>query len=167
MKDPATKSELLRAMRDARDAWDALIAQVPRERMEEPGAAGTWSVKDVVAHVTEYDRWLALGLAMRLQQPPQIWLDDLSLNEFNAALHEQIRNRALGEVLADSEHVFRELIEEVEAQSETYLFGTHHVQGVPYAVIPSEILRSESYGHYADHTPGLRAWLSGLSTPPG
>jgi len=84
MKEPTSKSELLQAMVTARNEWDALIAQIPRHRLSESAASGSWSVKDVVAHVTEYDRWLALGLAMRLQKPPQIWLDDISLDEFNA-----------------------------------------------------------------------------------
>jgi hypothetical protein len=34
------------------------------------------------------------------------------------------------------------------------------VEGVSYAVIPFQLLKSESYGHYHDHIPALRAWLS-------
>jgi hypothetical protein len=34
------------------------------------------------------------------------------------------------------------------------------VEGVPYDVIPYQILKSESYGHYHDHIPAIRAWLS-------
>jgi hypothetical protein len=34
------------------------------------------------------------------------------------------------------------------------------VEGVSYDVIPFQILRSESYGHYYDHIPAIRAWLS-------
>ena len=122
--------------------------------------SGLWSIKDVIAHVTEYDRWLALGLAMRLQKPPQIWLDDISLDEFNAILHQQIADRNPDDILLDSNRVFQDLINEIEAHSETYLFGTHHVDGVSYEVIPFELLKSESYGHYYDHIPAIRAWLS-------
>jgi hypothetical protein len=160
MKDPTSRSELLEAMRTARNEWDTLIAEVPHRRLSEPAASGRWSVKDVIAHVTEYDRWLALGLAMRLQAPPRIWLDDLSLDEFNAVLHQQILDRKPAEVLSDSNGIFRDLIKEVEAHSEAYLFGTHRVQGVSYDVMPSKLLKSESYGHYYDHIPAIRAWLS-------
>jgi hypothetical protein len=162
MKDPSSKSELIRAMRTARDEWDGLIARAPYARLSESGAAGEWSIKDVIAHVTEYDRWLALGLALRLQAPPKIWLDDLSLDEFNTVLHQQILDRKAEAVLADSARVFQDLLKEVEAHSEAYLFGTHRVEGVPYDVIPARLLKSESYGHYQDHIPALRAWLSSV-----
>ena len=159
MNDPTTKSELLQAIQTARNEWDSLIAQIPRQRLSESVAAGAWSIKDVIAHVTEYDRWLALGLAIRLQKPPQIWLDDLSLDAFNAVLHQQIADRNPDDVLLDSQQVFQDLINEVEAHSEAYLFGTHRVEGVPYEVIPFQLLKSESYGHYRDHMPAIRAWL--------
>src|SRR4030066_322754 len=93
MEDPTTKSELVQAISTARKEWDTLIAQIPHHRLSESPAPGQWSIKDIIAHVTEYDRWLALGLAMRLQKPPQIWLDDISLDQFNAVLHQQIAGR--------------------------------------------------------------------------
>jgi hypothetical protein len=163
MKDPTSKSELLQALHSARNEWDTLIAQIPHRLLSESMALGTWSIKDVIAHLTEYDRWLALGLALRLEKPSQIWLDDISLEEFNAVLHQQIADRNPEDVLLDSNQVFHELINEVEAHSETYLFGTHRVEGVPEDVIPFQILKSESYGHYYDHIPALRAWLSSHS----
>ena len=163
MKDPTSKSELLQAMHTARNEWDTLIAQIPHHQLSESAAPGLWSIKDVIAHVTEYDRWLALGLAMRLQKPPQIWLDDISLDEFNAILHQQIADRNPDDILLDSNRVFQDLINEIEAHSEAYLFGTHHVDGVSYEVIPFELLKSESYGHYYDHIPAIRAWLSSHS----
>jgi hypothetical protein len=159
MKDPATKPELIKAIRTARNEWDSLIAQIPQHRLSEPVADGQWSIKDIIAHVTEYDRWLALGLAMRLQKPPKIWLDDISLDEFNAVLHQQNADRNPSDILLDSTSVFRELINEVEAHSDAYLFGTHRLEGVSYDIIPFQILKSESYGHYYDHIPAMRAWL--------
>ena len=95
-----------------------------------------------------------------LQIPPRIWLDDLSLDEFNALLHQQIADRDSNDILQESKQVFQELINEVEAHAEEYLFGAHHVKGVSYEVIPCQILRSESYGHYRDHIPDIRAWIA-------
>ena len=160
MKDPTSKLELIQAIHAARNEWDTFIAQIPHHRLSESVASGEWSIKDIIAHVTEYDRWLALGLAMRLQKPPQIWLDDISLDEFNAVLHQQVADRNPEDILLDSNRVFQDLINEVESHSETYLFGTHRVEGIPYDVIPFQLLKSESYGHYHDHIPAIRAWLS-------
>jgi len=163
MKDPTNKTELLAAMREARRLWDSWIAKVPLERMSEPVAPGEWSMKDILAHTTEYDRWLGLGLALRLQKPPDLWLADLNLDQFNAALHAQMLDRPPAEVLADSQRVFAEMIQAVVAHSEAYLFGTHHIAGVTYEVRPFEMLKSESYGHYYDHLPTIKEWVAGIS----
>ncbi len=160
MKEPATKAELLQAITFSRKEWDDLIARIPFERLPEPLTPGGWSSKDIVAHITEYDRHLALGLALRLQKPPQLWLDDLGLDEFNARLHEQIADRDPDVVLLDSLQVFWELLKEVKAHSEEYLFGTHHVEGVSYDIVPHRMLKSESYGHYRDHIPAIRDWIA-------
>ena len=160
LEDPKTKTELLQAIYSARNEWDELITQIPHQRLTESVSPGSWSIKDIIAHITEYDRWLALGLALRLQKPPQIWLDDISLDEFNALLHQQIVDRNPDDILLDSKQVFQALLHEVESHSEAYLFRTHHVEGVPDEVIPFQILKSESYGHYRDHIPAIREWLT-------
>jgi hypothetical protein len=87
-------------------------------------------------------------------------LDDLSLDEFNARLHEQIADRDAEDILRDSRQVFQELIGEVKTHSEVYLFGTHCVDGVSDDVMPYQMLKSESYGHYQDHIPAIQAWIA-------
>jgi hypothetical protein len=159
MKDPRSKLELLQAITTARNELDSLIAKIPIGLLPEPVAPGQWTIKDIIAHITEYDRHLALGLALRLQKPPQFWLDDLSLDEFNARLHEKIVDRDPEDILRDSQQVFQDLIHEVETHSEAYLFGTHRVEGVSDNVIPYQMLKSESYGHYRDHIPAIQAWI--------
>jgi hypothetical protein len=46
-------------MRARHDAWDALIAKIDRGRMVEPGVERDWSVKDIIAHVSTYEDWMA------------------------------------------------------------------------------------------------------------
>ncbi|HLJ81222.1 MAG TPA: maleylpyruvate isomerase N-terminal domain-containing protein, partial [Ktedonobacterales bacterium] len=59
MAETMSKSVLLEKLDAARTQWDALIAEVPEARITRPGAAGDWSVKDVLAHVAVYERWTA------------------------------------------------------------------------------------------------------------
>jgi hypothetical protein len=55
MDNQMTRARLLVELRAARSEWDTLMAVVGEERMTEPGAAGDWSVKDVIAHLTSFD----------------------------------------------------------------------------------------------------------------
>ncbi|TMC56864.1 MAG: ClbS/DfsB family four-helix bundle protein [Chloroflexota bacterium] len=45
------KATFIEGLRNERAGWEALLAQVGKERMLEPGAAGAWSVKDIIAHI--------------------------------------------------------------------------------------------------------------------
>lgn len=56
---PMTAARLADILRTERAQWNALLAQVGPNRMDIPGVEGTWSVKELVAHLTWYERrWL-------------------------------------------------------------------------------------------------------------
>ena len=162
MADPTSKAELIQAMVSARHQFDSLVNQIPRSKMTLSGASGEWSVKDIVAHVTSYDRWLGLTLALHGKKPPDHWVGDTPLDEFNSRLFDENRDLPLDRVLDDSGGVWAEILEAVHAQSETYLFTEQTVPGVPDKFKPWEVLKSESYGHYLDHVSGLKAWIEGM-----
>ena len=159
MTEPASKIELIEAMMLARKELDALIDQIPHLSMTLPGASGEWSVKDIIAHITSYDRWLGLTLALRGQKPPDFWIEDIPLDEFNRRLFDENQDLSLDEVLQQSRDVWMKILDETRIQPEAYLFTEQSVQGVPYKFRPCDVLKSESYGHYLDHVPALRAWL--------
>ena len=59
MDDQMTKIRLLETLRSKRAEWDAVLAEIPATQMDEPGVAGKWSVKDIVAHLAYHERWFA------------------------------------------------------------------------------------------------------------
>ena len=50
------RAELVQQMNSEQEAWEGLLGQIGEDRMEEPGVAGSWSIKDVVAHLTAWRR---------------------------------------------------------------------------------------------------------------
>jgi len=159
VSDPSTKAQLIEAMTAARAEFETLLRRIPRSKMSEAQAPGEWSVKDIVAHINSYDRFLALALALRGQKPPDLWTEEVPLDEFNQSIYEANRDLPLDEVLRDSQLLAREILEDTQGSTEEYLFTERSVQGYPYTFKPAELLKSESYGHYLDHVPALRAWL--------
>jgi uncharacterized protein (TIGR03083 family) len=65
MEQPIPKAPLIAALRAIRAELESVVSQVPPERMTEPGACGSWSVKDVLAHLAVENDWLALQLERR------------------------------------------------------------------------------------------------------
>lgn len=52
------KSELLDWLWEEYRGWEAFLEQFDPEWMEQPGAAADWSMKDIVAHLTGWNRRL-------------------------------------------------------------------------------------------------------------
>lgn len=65
MEHPKPKAVLLAELGASRAELELVITHVPPERMTEPGACGSWSVKDVLAHLAVENDWLALQLERR------------------------------------------------------------------------------------------------------
>src|SRR5262245_50648196 len=88
-----------------------------------PGAAGEWSVKDLIVHLTSNERWMAdrMGEALRGETYTPTAPDTMHWDERNNVIYQRNRDRPLPDVLADSREAFRRLIEVTEAHSEGFL----------------------------------------------
>ena len=64
-RDPLDKQQFLNTMRSERRRWEAEFSGVSEERLCQPGAAGEWSVKDVIAHITWHEREMIGALQAR------------------------------------------------------------------------------------------------------
>ena len=62
---PPRALELLAALHASRAELESVVSRVPTERMSEAGACGSWSVKDMLAHLAVENVWLALQLERR------------------------------------------------------------------------------------------------------
>lgn len=65
MEHPKPKAVLIAELGASRAELESVVMQVPPERMTEPGACDSWSVKDVLAHLAVENDWLALQLERR------------------------------------------------------------------------------------------------------
>ena len=70
------KSELLNWLQEEYQQWEAFLDQIGPARMDQPGVNDDWSMKDIVAHLTGWNRWLVVRLqaAQRSEpEPPPPW----------------------------------------------------------------------------------------------
>ena len=160
MKVAQTKAELLGYLHSTRDEWESLLAQVGNARLEVSGVEADWMVKDIVAHlryweqtVVDYMQGLERGEDHGL---PHDTLADIDRRngENYAANHA----RPVADVLADSRRTFEQLVALTEQCSETDLFTPGRYAWSPDLPL-KRLISGESYGHYDDHLPKVRAWL--------
>ncbi len=161
MPEPITKERLLADLRAERAAWDALLARVPAGRLTEPGAAGAWSVKDIAAHLTYYEKWLADRLHEQLRgesyTPTEL---DFMGEGRNALIYEQFRDTPPDDILAASRRAFDRLVAGVEAHHEAFLVEPQQFAGAPFPVTVGNLLRSEVIDHYGVHARDVATWLA-------
>ncbi|MCB0203667.1 MAG: ClbS/DfsB family four-helix bundle protein [Anaerolineae bacterium] len=128
-------------------SWDELWATIDgptEEQLQRPDAGG-WSVKDNLAHVTAWERYMLLhylqglpaGEAMGIGDPDEY----TDYNEINAALFNKNRARSLADVTESARAVHRQVVD--------YL-----------ASVPFETLMQQMYDDDPEKRPVL-VWVAG------
>ena len=88
MPRPTSKTDLLAAIEKERSALETYLETLTLEQMTDPGIVGEWSVKDVLAHLIEWEQmvlgWHAAGLrgeTPELPAPGFKWNQTPALNQ--------------------------------------------------------------------------------------
>lgn len=159
---PMTGERLAGLLRTERGGWTNLLALVGPERMDEPGVEGMWSVKQIVAHLTWYERAVVDGarqvMGTGVFTKPQTGLRALTMDERNAAIAAEANARSARDVLRESDEVFGELVALIAAAPADIL-NDPHVLGLPDDFVPWMAVANNSYAHYQHHEQAIRAWL--------
>ena len=165
MDDQMDKTELLSMIRAERACWETLLAEVGEAQMTQAGVEGEWSVKDIVAHITAYEGWIVARLQSALRDETlRLEIDQLDLDQRNARIFEENRSRPLHDVLAESQQVFQQLLTLVQALSDEDLTDPHRLEPVLDPLWTDGLpvwkcIAADSYEHYGQHIPSIRAWL--------
>ncbi len=161
-----TKTELIETMRRERARWEELLAQVGPDSMTGPVLDNGWSVKDTIGHVTFYEHWLLdwLEAAVRGKVTAASHRDVFDVDQRNALIFEDNKDRPLEEVEQESRDVFERLLEVVQTLPERDLlererFSRYIAQFWPENPPLWECIAGNSYEHYREHSPSIEAWL--------
>ena len=152
------KTVFINTLKQSRAEWEALLAQVDEERMLQPGAAGKWSVKDVIVHVTWSEREMVPIMSTRELVGSELW--ELSDDERNEIVYQQNRDRPLQEILQEEQQAYADLFEAAQTLSDDDLNDPHRFQQMPQEWVPWRLFAGNSFKHYQDHMPALRAWVT-------
>jgi hypothetical protein len=138
---------------------EMLLTHLSVAQMNQPGAVGVWSVKDVLAHIAFWERYaLRLLHAAARGETPDLEADD-DTETRNASVVAQYYQRSLSAVLADWHDARQELIEQLAATSDEDLNdpGRYHwTRGVPLW----RRIAWDSYEHEQEHIDQIRSWMA-------
>jgi hypothetical protein len=155
------RADLLAELNAEYQGWERLLAKIGEDRMDEPGAAGTWSIKDVVAHLTAWRRRTVGRLEAVAQgqpEPKPAWPAELtSDDDINSWFHARDRDRPVREVVTEARRVFQQLVSAIEKLPEDKLADPRNfpwMEGAPLS-------GAAFFSHFHDeHEADMRAWLA-------
>jgi hypothetical protein len=165
----ATKAQHLAALRDRREGWNALVRRA-EGRLDEPGAEGSWSLKQILAHMAGYEHWFAVMLRASLEgreatreelygaggAPPMV--DDFDVEQYNAWIAEQAAGRDAASVRAEQQGTSSALIETIDDLSESDLVDPERFPWLNGQSVAS-VLPNQSYAHWQAHGESVARWL--------
>jgi hypothetical protein len=152
------KSAFVVEFKTGRAAWDSLLADLAPAQEETPGVEGDLSVKDLIAHVTWYEREMIGLIETRLLAGSDLW--SLSVNARNAGIFEQNRARPASDVLAEAHEVGRRLLDAIEGLTEDDICRADRFANMPHDWLPWQVIAGNTYDHYPAHIASIRARLA-------
>jgi hypothetical protein len=163
------KSDLVDWLQESYQQWGDLLDLVGTARMDVSGVNGDWSMKDIVAHLTGWNRSHVARLKAAQQgkpEPPSPWPAHVrSEDDINAWIYKTNRGRSIDEVLDESHYVFEQLLAVAESLPEDVQIDVvKNASGREYYPVwigEERYLVGEFFDHFHDdHERDIRTWLA-------
>lgn len=158
-----TRDEVLAKLRKRRAEFDARVDAIPSYALDAPVPGGAHSPKQIVAHVSAYERLIVDRLrAARLGERTEFDRDRIGWEAFNDRIWAESEALEADVVLSRSARDFLSLLEEVGSLTDTEL---SEARGVTAAIDPawlqdrklSEVIGVDGFEHYPAHFAQLEA----------
>ncbi len=167
MTERLTHATLLRELRASHAALTARIAPLTDAQMTAPGVNGAWAMRDMLAHLTAWQRRaLALLEAARDGTTPDAFYtdstDEREIDRRNAAFFAESRMRPLATVLAEWHATEAAIEAAAPAVSEDDLNATGRFPWLHGRTLAGNVV-GETYEHTGDHLPDIDAFLARLT----
>jgi hypothetical protein len=142
--------------------WRDLVAEVGRDRMDEPGPMGEWTFKDLVAHLAAWRNYripMIQAAGRGEPMPPPPWPAGLVEDDYdaiNAWFQARDATRSLDDVLEDYDQSFDRLATALEALPESI---AEDPKGLPWTDGDAAVDIDFTDHLHEEHAPAVRAWL--------
>lgn len=158
------KVEYLEKLHAGHADMEAIIDALTEGQMTRPGIIGDWSVKDLIAHLTYWERRAAFLLESAIdgyKKEADIWKSG-SVDDQNKQNFQNNQARPLADVLTDWRSILKTLVSRIERLPEEYLVSDFKPEWLDGKSLSIKI-ENETYGHIEEHWPDLQKGLARLA----
>ncbi len=117
-----TRSEIIARLQAERRRLETNLARLAQAEIEKPGVVGKWSIKDMLAHLAEWESWLPAWMAasrrgeMVITPAPDLGWDQLDI--LNERIYQKHKDASLQQVLDFFRTTHDQFMRTIESLSE-------------------------------------------------
>ena len=127
MSYPKERSELLSVMSFERERLIASVEKVPLGAREQAGACESWSVKDILAHLTDWQErllgWVDAGFRGETPAIPDEHFNWRQLSELNQVIYEKHKDKSYSQVLQEFTEAYQKVTDLIISLPDEDLFA--------------------------------------------
>lgn len=157
-----SKSELTQKIKSKRRELEEIIDSIPTSRLTDPGVENHWSAKDIMAHISRWERmmgeWikdLQAGKTPDRPPPGEPWKD---LDQINAAIFETNKDKPLTEVQTEFQSSYSDTLKLIEIISERDLLEPGRFDWTKNDPV-WYLVGANTFWHYEEHIPSIKSWI--------
>ena len=154
MNETPIKSELLAELDQEWANVERICFGMSEADMLAPGVEGEWSVKDILCHLSAWEKYLLdrLGYVLTGQHPlyPAMssWDD---VHRFNAKVYADNKDRPLTSVIIEFRSLYRGVMTVLESLDDEVLNQPDFYDFPDDALTLLQLIRANTYEHYREH----------------
>ena len=147
------RTTLLKKMLFKRKQWDLTIDSVLAKSVENVRISQKWFLKDVIAHITWYERELLDALVKKSTAESKFW--NMDVEERNEMIFAKTQDLTLTDLLAESKKAFENLVKKIETISEDDLNSDIYIKRKQGTRITHDLIGGITFWHYEEHEDAL------------
>jgi hypothetical protein len=121
-----SKAQLLKDIHTERRRLEKNLSALSAEDMVQPGVTGTWSVKDILAHLVAWERlfldWYHTGIQGCSPATTPVGMSQRSIDALNQKIYEANQWRNLDEIIAEFHASYQQIVTVIEKIPERDMF---------------------------------------------
>ncbi len=162
MDEQMTKEKIVENVQRERESLEKTLAQLSNEQMTRTGVESDWSVKDILAHITDWEqrmvRWIDESLRGEVPERPAPGMTWDDLDRLNEQTYLKNRDRPLDDVLSGFDSSYQQTLKTVKGLTEEDLIDPDRFawrEGDPLW----HMVAANTWWHYKEHNQTIQAWL--------
>jgi hypothetical protein len=161
MAKQTSKDQLLKDICTERRRLENILLHLSPEDMVKPGVSGDWSVKDILAHLTAWEKlfigWYQSGVEGIPTVIGAVGMSKTAIDALNRQIYEKNQNRSLDEITAEFHTSYQQVMSVIERIPEAEIFARSCFEWTGKLTL-ADYITGNTCNHYAWAKTQIRNW---------